>query len=593
MRWGLNGASALPDDVEEIEIVRCDREGQEETCTSPFTCTVEALTLGRAEGPVPGCRPGEGTEMYMDRPVLIRSGLPTDTAIRFILRGKSGGVTTYVGQAGPFVLGEGERRFVELRMFPLGQTVPLVGTSVGRFLHTATYLPDGRVLIAGGFDAATRLDSCPEEPAFPAEARCWELEATDRAVAYDVATGTVTPIRDAMLAPRAGHTATGLPDGRVLLAGGAPRALLAMIPQGEGAIGGYRAEIVPRLADGTPGANASFELFDAFLGAEGQDADRDGDAGRGGFLGTAGTASPGALNHPRFLHAAAEVPSTPGRVLLVGGMGSALSSETYEVFDADKPGGFGVRRGPGNRLTVPRAAPGAVGLGGQVWIFGGRSAAGNEELAEVWSASMDDPNGSVMPASELGSFPLEVAGMEADYPEYSLLRPSVAAVDGGQRALVVGWYGPLCAEGSDEPLFSAGETTQVCNSPSSSDTRSFTVAASTGLTTPTPVRLHAFGATAELRDFQGAADGRVVAVTGGIANTSWGANAAVDLFTGDVDASGAAQVVNGPSLAKQRIFHTSTGVPGYGLVTVGGMSFSLGVDEIFFEDELEVVFLDR
>ena len=77
-----------------------------------------------------------------------------------------------------------------------------------RALHTATLLPDGRVLVVGGL---TIRD--PEGYVGLASAEVW-----------DPATETFSPTGSLSVA-RAWHTATALPDGRVLVVGGAARPL--------------------------------------------------------------------------------------------------------------------------------------------------------------------------------------------------------------------------------------------------------------------------------------------------------------------------------------------------------------------------------
>lgn len=77
----------------------------------------------------------------------------------------------------------------------------LVSTSdmqVGRAAHTATGLPDGRVLVVGGFN---------------------EKGSSKGAEAYEIDTGRFAPL-PSMVTTRHSHTATLLHDGKVLIVGG-------------------------------------------------------------------------------------------------------------------------------------------------------------------------------------------------------------------------------------------------------------------------------------------------------------------------------------------------------------------------------------
>jgi hypothetical protein len=133
--------------------------------------------------------------------------------------------------------------------------------TTGRAGHTATRLPDGRVLVAGGLGAA----------------------ASRSAELYDPATGTFTATGELNRA-RVDHTATLLADGRVLVAGSS----------------------VP--AAGHANA-ASAEIYDPATGL---------------------WTPTGALVHPHGRHTATLLAS--GRVLVVGG-GALLQASPPELYD--------------------------------------------------------------------------------------------------------------------------------------------------------------------------------------------------------------------------------------------------------------------
>ena len=125
-----------------------------------------------------------------------------------------------------------------------------------RVFHTATVLPDGRVLVVGGFSSMTSKEACDV-------GACHILSATSSIDIYNPKTGQFEPSSGMeLIHPRGLHTATLLPDGRVLVAGGAakvmwrvsfpdgPRPVVEVDtrPGGDDTLAGNSAEIIDPLS---------------------------------------------------------------------------------------------------------------------------------------------------------------------------------------------------------------------------------------------------------------------------------------------------------------------------------------------------------
>jgi Tol biopolymer transport system component len=186
---------------------------------------------------------------------------------------------------------------------------------------TATRLQDGRVLFTGGYNCA----------------RGGEDGLWSSAELYDPATGTFNAT-GSMAVPREFHTATLLPDGRVLVAAG----ITGSPPPGAGAV--VFASV--RLVD-TDRPLDTAELFDPATGT---------------FSAT------GSLHVGRYNHVATAL--ADGRVLVTGGGGEGTrSSRSAELYDPST----GTWRTTGSMATG-RWLHTATLLGdGRVLVLGGRS----------------------------------------------------------------------------------------------------------------------------------------------------------------------------------------------------------------------------
>jgi hypothetical protein len=179
-----------------------------------------------------------------------------------------------------------------------------------RSRHTATVLKDGRVLITGGITSAGG-------------------GATNSAELYDPSADSWTLVSSTMLAARARHTASLMPDGRVLLAGGS----------------------------NSGGPVSTIEIFDpsseSFSGA-------------------------GVLGSPVSQHAAATL--SDGRVLIAGGSDGVNALSTTYLFD---PSSDSIIAGP--NLSTPRVSASATSLlDGSLLIAGGNDGSNDLASAEIY-----------------------------------------------------------------------------------------------------------------------------------------------------------------------------------------------------------------
>ena len=182
----------------------------------------------------------------------------------------------------------------------------------GRYLHTATLLPNGKVLVVGGSDAGGNS---------LASAELYDPAANGCVAAW-------TPTTRPLTTGRQSHTATLLPNGQVLVVGGR----------------------------GTGGSSlASAELYDPAA-----------NSGAGDWF------PAGSLNTGRYLHTATLLPN--GQVLAVGGgtNDGSTAIASAELYDPAANGGAGIWTPTFRPLTTGRYLHTATLLpNGQVLVVGG------------------------------------------------------------------------------------------------------------------------------------------------------------------------------------------------------------------------------
>jgi hypothetical protein len=231
------------------------------------------------------------------------------------------GVTATLLADGRVLVTEGCGTAAELYEPSTGAFSPTGSMTATRGGDTATLLPDGRVLFAGGYNCG------------PGGADgIWSS-----AELYDPATGTFGRT-GSMRVPREFHTATLLPDGTVLIAGG----LTGTEPPAAGGI-----VFASVRAAATDQVLTSAEVYDPATGT---------------FRST------GQMVNPHMRHTATAL--RDGRVLIVGGGGeSSRGTAVAELYDPST----GTFDPTGSLATVRRLHTATLLADGRVLVAGGRA----------------------------------------------------------------------------------------------------------------------------------------------------------------------------------------------------------------------------
>jgi hypothetical protein len=252
-------------------------------------------------------------------------------------------------------------------------STPTGSLAVPRYAHTATLLPNGEVLVAGGFGDTSNCQGVG-------------AQAQNTAELYDPDKGSFSATGN-MSVSRGAHTATLLQGGKVLIAGG-----------GDQGVGGK--------------GSATAELYDPNTGA---------------FTQT------GSMTVARFRHTATLL--NDGRVLIVGGvpLDSSVPTSTAELYDP----ATGIFTATGGMTTAREEHAATLLDDGEVLITGGQCpVTGSSDLqltatAEIYNPStgLFAPTGSMTEARNLHTATLLTGG-------------PVLVAGGGNNSATVEIYSP-------------------------------------------------------------------------------------------------------------------------------------------------------
>jgi len=318
------------------------------------------------------------------------------------------------------------------------------GMSEARDFHTATLLADGKVLIAGGFNGTS-----------------WSLAGAEL---YDPATGAFTST-GSMAEARNGHTATRLADGRVLITGGfsfkfvdgrvTVNATLATAEIYDPSTGtftpttgsmsvGRQQHMATLLPDGrvlvaggynpATGSLVSAEVFDPATGT---------------FSAT------GDMRESRFLATATALGN--GLVLVVGGLDGGVFRSSAELYD---PASGTFSDAAGSLIEARNRHTAALLNDGQVLVVGGRGDAGDLSSVELYDPiSGVFSQGSSMTQARNGHTETRLAngrilvagGSAAPSAEvYAIPLPPIADA-GSDQNIYLGQTATLSGAGSSDP----------------------------------------------------------------------------------------------------------------------------------------------